>query len=316
MVTFENTAPYVTAALSANSVSYSNSPADYLSLSWNSNLSSCTTVSNPALVTYMTNDPLGASNAAQGSQTLGPQQSGSYAITVTCTSQNQQTSVSSTPMTLTVTPPAPPTASLTLNPAAVVAGQTFTVSWTSTGTAYCSRAGGLPGDSWTTPAAQAAGTVSEVAAAGQFTFGLTCYSIDPATAPVSIATPLTISTLSETLSSNVTSVTTGSAFTISWSAPGATQCTASGGGANGAPWSGPLDDSGSVTQTATTPGTFEYSLTCGINNDQVTQQVSIKVAAPAPAGSGGGGGGGSLGLLELATLATLLARRRRLPWGA
>jgi hypothetical protein len=310
VVTFESNAPYVTAALSANSVAYSNSPADYLSLSWNSNLSSCTTVSNPALVSYMTNDPLGASNAAQGSQTLGPQESGRYTITVTCTSQNLQTSVSSTPLTLTVTPPAPPTASLTLNPSAVVAGETFTASWTSSGAAYCSRAGGLPGDSWATPSAPAAGTIAEVAAAGQFSFGLTCYSIDPATTPVSITTPLTIGTLSETLSSNLTTLSTGGAFTISWSAPGATQCTASGGGANGVPWSGSLDASGSVTQTATTAGSFEYSLTCGINNDEVTQEVTIKVTAPTPS-SGGGGGGGGLGLLELAALLRLLARRRQ-----
>jgi hypothetical protein len=305
-VTFESNAPYVTAALSTNSVAYSNSPSDYLSLSWNSNLSSCTTVSNPAFVTYMTNDPLGATNAAQGSQTLGPEESGVYTISVTCTSQNLQTSVSSAPMTLTVTPPAPPTASLTLNPAAVVAGETFAVSWTSTGAAYCSRSGGLPGDSWATSVASAAGAVAEVAAAGQFTFGLTCYSIDPATAPVSILAPLTIRTLTETLSSNHTSLTTGSAFTISWSAPGATQCTASGGGANGVPWTGSLDASGTVTQTATTTGSFDYSLTCGINNDTVTQDVTIKVAAPAAPG-----GGGSLGLLELAALGTLLSRRRR-----
>jgi hypothetical protein len=309
-VTFETNAPYVSASLSANSVAYSNSPSDYLNLSWNSNLSACTTLASPALLTYMTNDPLGASNAAQGSQTLGPEQSGNYTITVTCTSQNLQTSVSSAPLTLTVTPPAPPTASLTLNPAAVVAGETFSVSWTSTGAAYCSRAGGLPGDAWSTSEAPAAGTVAEVAAVGQFTFGLTCYSIDPATAPVSINAPLAIGTLAETLSSNLTSLTTGAAFTISWSAPGATQCTASGGGANGVPWTGSLEASGSVTQTATTAGSFDYSLTCGINNDEVTQNVTIKVTAAATPGAGGGG---TLGLLELATLITWLALRRRGP---
>ena len=311
-VTFENNAPYVTAALGASSVAYSNSPADYLSLSWNSNLSTCTTVASPAFVTTLTNDPLGASNTAQGAQTLAPQQSGNFTITVTCTSQNQQTSISSTPMTLTVTPPAAPTANLTLNPTAVVAGETFTVSWTSTGAAYCNRTGGLPGDTWATPGGAAAGTVSEAATQGQFTFGLSCYSIDAATAPVSIATPLTIGALTETLSSNRSSVTTGDAFTITWSAPGATLCSASGGGANGAPWSGSLDASGSVTQTATTAGSFDYSLTCSINNDAVTQDVTIKVTAPtSPSPGGSGGGGGSLGWLELATLVTLIRRRRR-----
>jgi hypothetical protein len=151
--------------------------------------------------------------------------------------------------------------------------------------------------------------VSEVAAAGQFTFGLTCYSIDPATAPVTLSTPLAIGTLSVALSSNVTKLTTGGAFTISWSAPGATQCAASGGGANGVPWTGALDSSGTLTQTATTAGSFDYSLTCGINNDEVTQDLTIQVTAPAAAASGGGGGG-ALGLLELAALAGLAVRRR------
>jgi len=121
---------------------------------------------------------------------------------------------------------------------------------------------------------------------------------------------LAIGTLAETLSSNLTSLTTGAAFTISWSAPGATQCTASGGGANGVPWTGSLEASGSVTQTATTAGSFDYSLTCGINNDEVTQNVTIKVTAAATPGAGGGG---TLGLLELATLITWLALRRRGP---
>jgi hypothetical protein len=73
------------------------------------------------------------------------------------------------------------------------------------------------------------------------------------------------------------------------------------------PWTGSVDASGTVTQTATTTGSFDYSLTCGINNDTVTQDVTIKVTAPPTPG----GGGGSLGLLELAALGTLLSRRRR-----
>jgi len=72
-----------------------------------------------------------------------------------------------------------------------------------------------------------------------------------------------------------------------------------------------------VSQTATTAGSFDYSLTCGINNDEVTQDVTIKVTAPTtPSTGGGGGGGGSLGLLELAALVRLLARRRRVRFRA
>jgi hypothetical protein len=51
-------------------------------------------------------------------------------------------------------------------------------------------------------------------------------------------------------------------------------------------------------------------LDCGVNNEQIAQSVTIKVAAPA-ASAGGGGGGGTVGVLELAVLLRLVSQRRR-----
>jgi hypothetical protein len=46
-VTFENNAPYVTTSINTPSVTFSGSPADYATLTWNSNLSNCSFSSSP-----------------------------------------------------------------------------------------------------------------------------------------------------------------------------------------------------------------------------------------------------------------------------
>ena len=308
-VTFENNAPYVTAALSAGSVAFSDSPADYATLTWNSNLSSCTSSSSPASLNTMTDDPLGAVSQPQGALTLSPQQSGQYVLRVTCNSWNSPASVVSLPVSFTVTAPAAPGVSLSVNPATVAAGQTFTLAWTSTGSAGCSRNGGMPGDGWPGPAAPA-GSVTEVAAAGSFVFDISCDSIDPATASAEAQLPLLVGTLSAALASNTRTVTRGGSFTLSWSSVAATFCSASGGGANGTPWSGALATSGSVTQTASTSGSFDYELTCGNGSLKVSQDLTITVTAAAASSDSSGGGGGELGIPELAALGMLLGRRR------
>jgi hypothetical protein len=127
---------------------------------------------------------------------------------------------------------------------------------------------------------------------------------------------LTIVALSATLTASATSVTNGDSFTLTWSSSGATGCTTSGGGANGTPWTGPVGPSGTQTQTATTNGTFTYSLVCSGGNESTTpQQATIKVSALS-SGTGasnsavGGGGGGAMSALEVALLAALLALSR------
>jgi hypothetical protein len=156
-----------------------------------------------------------------------------------------------------------------------------------------------------------AGSVNEVAMAGQFSFGVSCYSIDPATPNASTQAQIAIAALSETFLSSAYSVAPGATFTLSWNTTGATSCAASGGGADGSPWSGTLAPAGSVTQSATSTGTFNYQLTCSVNNEQTGQTVTIKVMAAAAGAPSGGGGGGALDALELALLAMLVKRAAR-----
>jgi len=315
-VTFENNAPFVTASASATSVVFSDSPADYVTLTWNSNLSTCSFASTPNLpiVSNASSGPFGSLPLPQGTLTIAPFQSGTYVMSVTCSVPTlNSTSVTSSPITLIVAPPAPPTVSISFSPSTVLAGENFTVAWSSTDALNCNQSGGIPGGTWgQDPAPQPpAGSVVEAAVPGQFTFGISCQSIDPQQAAVTTQASLSIVALQETLTANATTVTVGDSFTLTWSTVGATNCTAHGGGANGVPWSGSLPSSGSVTQTATTTGNFTYELDCGDANLMIAQQVAITVKAASGGGpTGGGGGGGSLSMSELALLALWLLRAR------
>jgi hypothetical protein len=182
---------------------------------------------------------------------------------------------------------AAPKLSISVNP--LVTGETFTPSWSGNGAATCNETGGLPnGAGGRASDGAPTGSVTAVACAGQFTFGLTCQSIDPALPVVTTQSHLSIAALSQTLTS-ATSVTNGYAFTLTWSS-GAHSCMASGGGANGSPRSGPQPTAGSVTQQATTNGSFTYTLECAIDHGgAIDQEVTIKVVAPSSGGSGGGG---------------------------
>jgi lysyl endopeptidase len=329
-VTFENNAPYVTASISSPSVTFSDSPADYSTLTWNSNLSNCSYASTPNLNTQTPSNPpfdgfipFSTLPLPQGSLTVTPSQSGTYSLSITCTAPAlNSTTVTSTPVTLTVLPAAPPTATLSINPSTVISGQNYTVSWTSTGASSCAQTGGIPNSSWgesTSPA----GTVTESGgSAGEVTFNLTCQSIDPKQTSVSTQATVDVEKLTATLSSSSQSVTVGSAFTLTWSSTTATSCTPAGGGANGTPWSGTLGTSGSVTQTATAAGTFTYSILCTIGIYGAPAATTVIVTGQSTAGSGGsstdavsstsGGGGhsggGTLGWLELLVLAGFVGR--------
>jgi hypothetical protein len=314
-VTFENNAPYASASLSSPTVTFSRSPADYVTISWNSNLSSCQLAANPDIYISQTDQIFGG--APQGSIVLAPQRSGVYQETVTC-SPLVGSSVETARATLTVLPPPPPTETITFKPSTVVAGQNFTIAWSATDAGLCSQTGGIPNGAWGQPKlgtnVAPPGSVTESAVAGSYTFGLTCHSIDPASPGGSTQVALNISALSATLKSSATSVSVGDSFALTWSSVGATGCTASGGGASGSGWSGNVGASGSVTQAATMSGTFTYSLVCSAGTvSTAPQAVTVTVAAAPGAGgggsSGGSGGGGALGLLELALAAALAARR-------
>lgn len=321
-VTFENNAPYVTTSLSQSSVTFSDSPADYTTLTWNSNLSTCSW-STPGLPTAPDSNPFwGTFPLPQGSIVIAPNQSGAYQVSVTCNPAVLNPSVTSSPITLTVSPPPPPVPKISFNPSIVVQGEYFEASWSSTNSSGCDLTGGIPQGSWgsNTQHVSAQGSYTEAGPAGNYTFGLTCLSIDPSSPAVSTKETLTIIDLTASLTASPTTVTEGDTFTLKWSSTGATACAAGGGGATGGPWSGALATSGTANQTATVSGTFTYTVSCSVADMSTPpQQVTVTVSQASSSGtasgssssSGGHGGGGGLGLLELGSLATLLGLRRR-----
>jgi hypothetical protein len=321
-VTFENGAPSVTASLDKSTVTFSNSPAGYITMSYSSNLSECTLNTTPNL-------PLGNSGSLdfpplpQGLVAFAPAQSGTYQVSMQCAASiNGVQETATTPvMSVTVLPPPPPTATVSISPSTAPTNSGVQVAWTSTNASGCIQTGGILGGLWTDGPVMPSGSINvDTQGAGQFVFGLTCQSIDPSVGPVSTQTTLNVVNLTATLDASSTAVTTGGSFTLTWSSTGATTCTADGGGANGTAWSGTLGTSGSVKQTATAVGTFTYTVNCFLGNTFASAQASVQVSAP-PSGSvsqsSGGGGGGGLGATELALLAALraLARRRRVRIG-
>lgn len=84
-------------------------------------------------------------------------------------------------------------------------------------------------------------------------------------------------------SAGSTTAATGSLVTLTWSAFGATSCTA-GGGVSGDGWSGPLAPNGSLALTEYTPGAVTYTISCATTTGIAAPgQVTVTWSAAAPA---------------------------------
>jgi len=161
-----------------------------------------------------------------------------------------------------------PTVTLGASPTSITAGQTVTLTWSSTNASSCSASGGWSGTKATS------GSEASAALTANTTFTLVCVGgggSGTANATVTVSGPPTV-----TLSADPTSVTAGFSSTLTWSASNATSCTASGG------WSGTKAVSGSESTPLLTADTT-FILTCTGPGGSTPQQVSVAVAAP-PAG--------------------------------
>jgi hypothetical protein len=317
-VTFETNPGYATLSVAPTTVTYSNTPADNITLTWNSNLAACVPASQPLSGGFISN------LLPQDTALWGPPAPGTYVFTVTCNPFDTVVgSATSNPVTVTVLPPPPPTATMSISPSSVQVGHNFIVTWSSTYATGCAGTGTAPaGFLWPTTQGSL-GTADSMTgnsqSAGQYTFGVTCQGLATGSANATALATLTITSPppTTTLSASSTSLQTGQSLTLTWSSTNATSCSASGAGVNGMPWSGNPGTSGSVTQTATTPGSFTYTITCIEGNQSAKAQATVTVsAAVAAQKSTGGGGGGAASILELLSLAAALGlkqetRRRR-----
>ena len=90
-VTVENNAPYVTTSITPTTVTYSDTPSDYLTASWTSNLDSCQWINLPGPVTAL-DQPVSSLNIISPI-TVAPTAPGTYTVTMTCLAVGVQGSV-------------------------------------------------------------------------------------------------------------------------------------------------------------------------------------------------------------------------------
>ncbi|HEY2678612.1 MAG TPA: hypothetical protein VGI65_16690 [Steroidobacteraceae bacterium] len=315
-VTLENNAPYTTLSITPTTVTYSANPAaDYVTISWKSNMSLCTLNSSAFNVQqqFSSGLPAGAGDA-EDSGPFVPIGIGDTVVTMTCATGAGYVSNSATspPITLHVLPPPAPSVSVSTSASAVTVGQPFTVDWTSANAQNCVASNNeeTAGVVWWGPVLVSGSQTIGSDTLGQLTLSITCQSIDPNQAPATAQVQVTINPVpapSASLSVSPTSVAIGQSYTLTWSSTNATACTPGGGGANGAPWTSSTATSGTLNQTATVAGTFTFTISCSSSNSVGQSQATLTVTAAASSGGSGSGksGGGSLGLGELMALFAL-----------
>ncbi len=176
-----------------------------------------------------------------------------------------------------------PTVTLSANPSSVTAGDSITLTWSSTDATSCTASGAWNGTQLTS------GSVSEtLSATGTATYTLNCSGAEgnaTGTATVTVASASPPAAPTVTISASPTSTTLGGSTTLTWSSTNTTSCTGSGGWSGGEPTSGNAQETPTATRTAT------YTLTCAGAGGSANAVVSVSVAASgAPSSSPKGGG--------------------------
>jgi hypothetical protein len=289
-----------------------------LELRWSSLANSCTAEGGEPNDNWA-----GTQFTGGGFVSFFPANLGTYTYTLNCT-QGQISAQASATVTVENNPPY---ATLSVSSNVIAMGQTVTVSHKSN-IAGCvlaenvvgTQALGLTLDTITGGESEGTGTYTgSNVGATQFTFN--CQGVNNVGPPVVSATPQTVTIVNQVLSASISApanAVTGTPFSVSWQTAGATSCSASGGGADGTPWSGSVAlPSGQQSITPTVAGSFTYTLMCigQAPTDTMTVQATVNVVKSSPppsSGSGSGGGGGAFdGLaLGLLALAKVLQTRR------
>ena len=185
------------------------------------------TAGQSATVTWSSTNATSCAGTRGGLIALGGSVTATPAITtvysVSCTGSGGAATVSAT---VVVVPRGPPTVSLSANPTSITAGQSSTVTWSSTNATSCTGTRGgliaLGGSVTATPAITTVYSVSCTGSGGAATVSATVVVVPRG--------PPTVS-----LSANPTSITAGQSSTVTWSSTNATSCTGTRGGRH-RPW--------------------------------------------------------------------------------
>jgi hypothetical protein len=215
-----------------------------------------------------------------------------------------------------VSPVNGPGVTISVSPANIISGKSFTLTWSSTNATNCTATGeGQATYPWHGPLNDSGSLVMQ-AQPGDFTFWISCSSVTDSSlvgwAQASLSSPPTV-----TFTASNTQPAVGQSFTLTWSSVGANACTSAADGPNGTTfWNGTVALSGTLNQTLTTAGEYSYSLTCTEGPLQVIRSIQVNVGAAASTGaststsaSPAHGGGGALSVFELLCLVFVLTVR-------
>jgi uncharacterized repeat protein (TIGR03803 family) len=265
--------------------------------------SPCTASTNPT-----TNGGAWAgAEVASGTTTVTPTATGTFVYSLSCAYPLPTGTVGPQSAQLIVNAAATPapTVTLTASPTSVTLGQSSTLTWTSTNSTSCAASG-----AWSGSEGLGGSLVVTPSAAGLQSYTLTCTG---AGGSASASASLAVSTAPAptlTLSVSPTSITVGQSVVVTWSSTNATACAASGA------WSGTQATAGSVNETPSVTGTATYTLVCsGAVSPAATSSAMVIVQAaagtPTHTNLSGRAGGGGLGWSSLVGLALLVALRAR-----
>jgi len=170
-------------------------------------------------------------------------------LLVSCGGGGGAGSAPSAPATAPSIANSPVIVSIGASPTALSVGEPATLTWSSSNATGCQASG-----DWSGALALSGSKLVTPAAAGTFTYILTCNGVAGSASVVVAPAPTPIPTAS--LSLVPASVPAGQASTLTWSTTNATSCAASGA------WAGSRSASGSIAVTQAVAGTYTYSLTC------------------------------------------------------
>jgi len=265
--------------------------------------SPCTASTNPTT----NGGPWAGAEVASGTTTVTPTATGTFVYSLSCAYPLPTGTVGPQSAQLVVNAAATPapTVTLTASPTSVTLGQSSTLTWTSTNSTSCAASG-----AWSGSEGLGGSLVVTPSAAGVQSYTLTCTG---AGGSASASASLAVSTAPAptlTLSVSPASITIGQSVVVTWSSTNATACAASGA------WSGTQATAGSVNETPSVTGTATYTLVCsGAVSPAATSSAMVIVQAPAGTPTqtnlSGRAGGGGLGLSSLVGLALLVALRAR-----
>lgn len=282
-----------------------------VTLTWSSNVSPCQASGGVA------GDGWGGAIAVSGSQTVTETATGLDSYRVSCGVYPQTAASFVDVNVLSVGPP-----SFQANPTSAQAGQAVTLTWSSKDGSACIFSGGSGNDGWAGSGAASGSFQLRETVPGTYNYSVTCGTAPAAYITIQFAAAPPVSAPppppSVQLTASSSTVTAGTAVTLSWTAANVDSCTAGGGNSSDG-WSGGLINSGGIqVVTETTAGTYNYSITCSSSgqstnvNSSATVVVNAIPAVTVTASAGGGkSGGGAVDWLELSVISLALAWRRR-----